>query len=78
VRYLKTIFRAGTFLVGAAAVRDTLLAVVISAGLIAALAIGIVATAAFCKRSAPMGRLRALVRDLRGLRRCFTVTSRDG
>jgi hypothetical protein len=66
VRYLKTIIRAGTVLVGAAAVRDTLLALVLSAGLLAVLAIGIVAAAAFSKRSAPMSRLRALVRDLRG------------
>jgi hypothetical protein len=66
VRYLKTIIGTGTALVGAAAVRDTLLALVLSAGLLAVLAIGIIAAAAFSRRSAPMVRLRALVRDLRG------------
>lgn len=64
MRYLKTIIRTGTVLVGAAAVRDTLLALVLSAGLLAVLAISIIAAAAFSKRNAPMTRLRALVRDL--------------
>jgi hypothetical protein len=66
VRYVKTVIRAGTVLVGAAAMRDTLLALVLCAGLLAVLAMCIIAVAAFSKRNAPMTRLRALVRDLRG------------
>ena len=53
MRYLKTIIRTGTVLVGAAAVRDTLLALVLSAGLLAVLAISIIAAAAFSKGTHP-------------------------
>jgi hypothetical protein len=69
VRYLRNVVSAGTILASVTAVRYSLYLLILGLLLLAILAMGIVAVAAFSRRSAPMARLRALVRDLRGKER---------
>lgn len=70
MKYLRSVVGAGTgaaALVGTAAHHSMwLLALGGGVILLAVLAMGIVAAATFSKRNAPMARLRALVRDVRG------------
>jgi hypothetical protein len=66
VKYLRSIINTGTAIAGAAAVRYALFWLVLGVILLGLLALGTVIVAAFSKRSAPMSRLRALIRDLRG------------
>jgi len=66
VKYLRSVVGAGTALVGAAALRYALFWLVLDVTFLAILAMVIIAAAAFSKRNAPMTRLRALTRDLRG------------
>jgi hypothetical protein len=60
-----TVTGTGTALVSTAACHSLCL-LVLGVILLAILAMGIIAAATFSKRNAPMTRLRALVRDLRG------------
>jgi hypothetical protein len=57
----------GAVLISAAALRYSLWPIIVAALLLACAALFIVAFAAFSRRSAPMSRLRAFVRDLRGV-----------
>jgi hypothetical protein len=68
VKYLRSIIGTGTgtAAIVSTAVRHSLWLLVLGAILLAVLTIAVVAAAAFSKRNAPMARLRALVRDLRG------------
>jgi hypothetical protein len=65
VRYLPNIIGTGTIVVSVTAVRYSFCLIVLGAFLLAILAMGVVAVAAFSKRSAPMARLRSLVREFR-------------
>lgn len=66
MKYLRSAAGAGTALVGAAALRYAFFWLVLGMIFLAISAMVIVTAAAFSKRSAPMARLRALARDLRG------------
>ena len=66
MRYLRNILGTGTILASVTARRHSLCVLALGALLPAILTLGIIAAAAFTKRSAPMDRLRPLVRDLRG------------
>ena len=66
MKYLRNIIGSGTIVVSVAAVRYSLCFLILGALLLGILVVVIVSAAAFSKRSAPMARLRALVRDIRG------------
>ena len=65
MRVIRSATGTGTILVSLTAFRYSLCLLVLSVLLLAVIAMSIVAAAAFSTRSAPMARLRALVRDLR-------------
>jgi hypothetical protein len=66
VKLLRNATSTGAVLVSAAALRHSLGFIVLGVLLLACVAAAIITSAAFCTRSAPMSRIRALVRDIRG------------
>ncbi len=66
MKLLRNATGTGAVLISAAGLRYSLWLIALGVLLLACVAIAIVACAAFSIRSAPMSRIRALVRDVRG------------
>jgi hypothetical protein len=75
VKLLRNATGTGAVLISAAGFRYSLWLIALGVLLLACVAIAIVACAAFSSRSAPMSRIRALVRDVRGDRGSARIES---